>query len=476
MQLKLIFLFLMATFICSGAAASSDVAKAQVAAPQSRLLFSLSGSNTVGEALAPAWAEAFLTAKSATEVRREALPTPNEYRVYGTFDHEQVHIDIQAHGSSTGFKSLHSRSADIAMSSRAIKTTELTELAALGDLSSAAGEHVVAIDGLAVIVHPQNPISALDLRSLALIFSGKITNWRELGGRDEAISVYSRDDNSGTYDTFKTLVLGDAHQLTPKARRYESNDELSASVAEDAGAIGFVGLASVNTSKAVAVFDGSTDPLAPLPLHVATEDYLLARRLYLYTPTQTSAIVQEFVQFCQAQMGQELVEQIGFVAQNPLRLVVEHPVGPAFYREMSRHGERLSTNFRFHRNSAELDNKAKRDVQRLANYLKQPQNQALRVQLIGFSDEEKTGALADVLSRLRATAVKRELFQHGISTESVVGFGASRPVAHSPAAKSKNDRVEVWVYPGEREDALEALRRHAANANEYLEGHRVSHR
>lgn len=470
MKTIMTFFLIMTTFGLSLTAKGSVPGELESApAGASRLLFSLAGSNTVGEDLAPAWAEAFLAAKSVDPIRAEPLATANEYRIYGRIEHERVHIDIRAHGSSTGFVSLHNHSADIAMSSRAIKPQELATLASLGDLASAAGEHVVAIDGLAVIVHPQNPVSALDIRSLALIFSGEITNWRELGGRDERITVYSRDDNSGTWDTFKSLVLGDKHQLTTEAARYESNDELSTSVAGDTGAIGFVGLASVNDSKALAVFDGETAALAPLPLHVATEDYLLARRLYLYTATHPAAIVQEFVRFCQTEAGQEIVEQIGFVAQNPLSQVVESSAGPAFYQEISRHGKRLSTNFRFQRNSAELDNKGKQDVRRLAEYLKQPHNRALRVQLIGFSDEEKTGTLADVLSRLRATAVKTELFHHGISTESVVGFGASRPVAQSPTAKTKNDRVEVWVYPTDSDAALEALRSRAESSYANLE-------
>lgn len=469
MHINFPYFHILATFIlATGMACVSAKAPHADTPDNSRLLFSLAGSNTIGEHLAPAWVEAFLAAKSATGIYREPMAGANEYRVHGTFEYEKVHIDIRAHGSSTGFKSLKNHSADIAMSSRGIKQDELVSLAALGDLSTAAGEHVVAIDGLAVIVHPQNPIAALSMDSLALIFSGKITHWHQLGGSDHAISVHARDHNSGTWDTFKTLVLGENNRLASGAARYESNDELSASVANDVGAIGFVGLASVNKSKALAIFDGDTDALPPLPLHVATEDYLLARRLFLYTSTKPTGLVQEFVHFCQTHDGQELVEEIGFVAQNPLRQVVKNTAGPAFYREMSRRAERLSINFRFQRNSAELDNKAKRDVQRLAHFLKQPQNQDLRVQLIGFSDERNTSSLAEVLSRLRATVVKTELFHHGIATEAVVGFGASRPVAQASGTKSKNDRVEVWVYADDQDPALRALRRRTANPDGYL--------
>lgn len=408
--------------------------------------------------MAPAWAEAFLKSKSATHVRTYPGDAPNEYRVAGAVAQEQVHIDIRAHGSSTGFKELMDGTADIAMSSRGIKSAEVLDLAKLGDLSTAAGEHVVAIDGLAVIVHPSNPIAALDKRSLALAFAGKIRNWQQLGGRDQPVSLYARDEKSGTWDTFKTLVLGEQYQLSKSAERFESSDALSARVAADIGAIGFVGLASVNEARALAIFDGSTHALTPLPLNVATEDYLLSRRLYLYAPTAPSTLVQEFIQFCQSAPGQNLVQHVGFIAQTPKRLLMERVVGPTLYQNIAKHSERLTINFRFRKNSAELDNKAQRDVRRLADYLKQQENRALRVQLVGFSDEKHTGMLAQVLSRLRATAVKTELFRLGITTESVVGFGSSRPVAVDAEMKSKNDRVEVWVYTDKHDEAVEALK------------------
>lgn len=212
------------TLACTlGAAYADATPPGTPASPSgsSKRLFSLAGSNTVGESLAPAWAEAFLAAKGVSDIRRESLAEDNEYLISANFRHEQVHIEIRAHGSSTEFRSLREGSADIAMSSRAIKPAELATLAPLGDLSSAAGEHVVAVDGLAIIVHPQNPISALDLHSLALIFSGKITNWKALGGPDDPISVYARDDKSGTWDTFKSLVLphSPAHSLSIRIKR-----------------------------------------------------------------------------------------------------------------------------------------------------------------------------------------------------------------------------------------------------------------
>lgn len=423
-------------------------------------LFTIAGSNTIGATLAPSWARAFLTQKGVTDVTIEPLPKDNEYRVQGYNGKHLVYIDIHAHGSSTGFTSLKDGSAMIAMSSRPIKSPELENLQDLGDFSHYSSEHVVAIDGLAVIVNPSNPISSLSVEQIAKIFAGSINDWQQLGGEHRPINLYARDKKSGTWDTFESLVLQDVHRLATQALRFESNATLSDRVANDPGGIGFVGLASVNNAKALAVVDGDTSAVKPLPMYVATEDYPLSRRLYLYTPTRPyDALAHEFASFAQHQLGQEIVEQVGFVSQNPKTVQLQITSGPPFYQALASQAQRLSINFRFQPNQAELDNKAKRDVRRIAAYLKQQRSHNLRIQLVGFSNKKDDPALAAVLSRLRATAVKLALFHHGIGTEAVEGFGDERPVAEGRGDKgARNDRVEVWVYPADRNAALEKFR------------------
>lgn len=413
-------------------------------------LFSLAGSNTIGAGLAPAWSKAFLESKGANNVAIQKRSKPNEYRVIGGLNGRDVYIDIDAHGSSTGFKALKAGTADIAMASRPIKDPELQGLAYLGDLTKYSAEHVVAIDGVAIIVHPSNPINDLSVEEVAKVFSGAITNWRFLGGQDQSIVVFSRDNNSGTWDTFNNLVLKKKRKLSKKAQRLESSDELSDRVSSTVGAIGFVGLSSVRDAKALAV--GNGEVLLPSKLLVATEDYPLARRLFLYTPESIeNPYIFDFINFSQQQEGQEWVEKLGFISQNPIK--TEFPVvnGPESYRVLSENAKRLSVNFRFQVGSAELDNKAKRDIQRLSGFFKETNNQGLHIQLVGFSDRQSRTQLADVLSRLRATAVKLALFKYGVTTEQVEGFGADLPVASSGGHQgNKNNRVEVWVY-GEEE-------------------------
>ena len=227
------------------------------------LLLTLEGSNTIGANLAPTWAKAYLEAKGAQGVYQESLLRPNEYRIKGRQGTRIVFIDVHAHGTSTGFEGLAAKTADIALASRPIKSTEAETLKAYGDMTHVNAEHVVGIDGLAVIVHPQSGVSQLRVDQIADIFAGKITNWKALGGSNRPITLYARDDNSGTFDTFSGLVLGKTHTLSAKAQRFESNDQLSDLVSKDLGAIGFVGLASVRQAKALAVSDSNSTALKP---------------------------------------------------------------------------------------------------------------------------------------------------------------------------------------------------------------------
>ena len=457
---RLLFnVWLMATSVMAFAAESED---ALPYSTQGRL-FTMAGSNTVGAHLAPAWAKAYLEAKGLQGVFVEPLPAANEYRIKGRNGTRMVFIDIQAHGSSTGFAGLKANNADIALSSRPIKTAEARLFDVAGGMQASTAEHVVAIDGLAVVVHPNNPLSSMTVDNIAQIFAGKIVNWKALGGPNKPISVYARDDKSGTYDTFKSLVLRKNTQLSARAKRFESNDALSDAVANDIGGIGFVGLASVRNAKALAVSDDNTVALKPEVLFVATEDYPLSRRLFMYTPGESSVpFVEDFIAFAQGQAGQNIVETIGFVSQNPKGLVVKVEEGPERYQELATIMQRLSVNFRFQPGRADLDNKALQDVERLARYvqaLKAENSENLNIQLVGFSNVESTDKRAQVLSRLRATAVKSALYRFNVQTESVIGFGDSMRVANAAGtASAKNERVEVWIFTDEYLSAVNAIK------------------
>ncbi|GAB2190727.1 substrate-binding domain-containing protein [Sessilibacter sp. MAH1] len=447
-MLKKILAVLLATLsLCASLVPYQALAQTQSSKPN--LLFKMTGSNTIGAQLAPELVKAFLEEKEFIQVRIEPSKIDNEYTVLALNPStgQYSSVEIAAHGSSTGFKALQNLKTDIAMASRSIKESELQALRVLGDLESFESEHVIAIDGLAIIVHPKNPINELTITQIAEIFSGKINNWSQVGGKDQPISIHARDNQSGTWDTFKSLVLMDDYTLSNNALRYESNDQLSAMVARNEYAIGFVGLASVNKAKALGVSDHETNSIPPQQITVATEDYPLSRRLFLYTPqTQQKSIVKEFLNFVQSTRGQLIVGDIGFVSQTPIAIHVDKHQGPDDYLKITENAQRLSVNIRFNEGSSLLDNKAKHDIQRLVDLMSLPEYQNKELLLVGFGDAKQTPTRATVLSKLRAIAVKSRLHENGIQVAPVTGFGHFNPVVSNDGErKLKNQRVEVWL-------------------------------
>lgn len=390
-------------------------------------LLTIQGSNTIGARLAPALAKGYLADIGAL-----------------------ARVDITAHGSSTGFVGLKSGSADIAAASRPAKDKEIEQFAEQMDLTSGQTEHVIAIDGLAIIVHPNNPISQLSINQVSDIFSGKITHWSQLGGHSGEIRLYSRDDNSGTWDSFKRMVLAKAH-LSDQALRFESNDALSDQVSIDENAIGFVGLPSVRHAKLIAISDGFAKALLPSQLSVATEDYALSRRLYFYTRNDThNPHVKAFIDFVLSPKGQKIVAENGFIAQH---IEAVEPIAfaslPQDFQQLTQGGQRLTVNFRFKQGSAQLDNRALRDIDRLVKFNHSQPNKKLL--LIGFGDQKKDSQRAQLLSKLRAMAVRRELVKRGVYPKFSHGYGQQLPVASNlrESGRHKNRRVEVWLSENE---------------------------
>ncbi len=409
----------------------------------------LHGSNTLGAKLAPSLVDAY--ARSRGYVGVESVETAAlEFEVTGKKGDSEFRGQVRAHGTNTGYADLVSGQADVWMASRPANQTEIDGAAAIGDLTAAAQEHVIALDGLAIIVHPDNTLERLDLSRIRDAFAGRITNWSQLGGPNRPIVLYGRDDKSGTFDSFKSMVLSDGATLSPTTTRFESSGELEARVAKDPDALGFVGFSYVKASKPLAVFAGSTLPLKPDSLSVATEDYLLARRLYFYTRSDASQEVLDFVDFVQSEQGQAVVAQTGFVAQN-IFLADAHPVpgNPDAYYDVVQGTERLSLNFRFRPQSSTLDSRAMRDVDRLSEFMKQPQNRGKQLRLAAFALH---GSGAKIMTSLmvndRVDFLAQVLAVKGVPTHMSRAFVGGVAVAplDRPEARARNERVEVWLF------------------------------
>nr|WP_110950675.1 phosphate ABC transporter substrate-binding/OmpA family protein [Pseudomonas bohemica] len=412
----------------------------------------IQGSNTIGAQLGPALVVGLLTQQGAQGIEQQAGGHANEMRIIGQLPSGQrVGIEVAAHGSSTGFAALKAGRADLAASSRPIKAREAAELAGLGDLRSHDAEQVIAIDGVAIILHPDNPLRELSMGQLAKIFSGEIRDWEALGGTGGAIHVYARDQQSGTFDTFNELVLAKSRKaLASAAQRFESSDALSDEVSQDRQGIGFIGLPYIGQARAVAIIDGESKPMLPSVSLIATEDYPLSRRLYFYLPSGSQQRwARALVRFAQSPQGQSIVAQSGFVAQTVQAVQVRTTAQmPLEYQNLTRTAERLSVNFRFAQGSAALDTKAQRDLKRVVDYLKTHDKLNQKVTLAGFGDAKSDPARAQLLSKLRAMAVRRELLKSDVILRDVRGFGDEMPVAANDGdeGRIKNRRVEVWVH------------------------------
>ena len=416
------------------------------------VILRISGSNTIGAALGPALAEEFLRQRQgATGVKTVRGDKEDEVRVQGILPGESSPrtIEIHAHGSATAFEDLSKSNCDVGMASRKIKQEEATNLAALGNMTSPASEHVVGLDGIAVIVSKANSVQSLTKDQIARIFAGETANWQQLRGPDAAINVYARDDKSGTYDTFKALVLG-GKKLAANAKRFEDSRELSEAVAKDSNGIGFIGLPYVRDAKAVAVSENGTRPFLPNHFTVSTEDYALSRRLFLYTAVSpANDLARKFVDFALSPQGQEIVEKIGFVGQNvtPIQGTTIPGDAPGRYRQLTTGATRLSLDFRFGTGSSDLDNKALADLDRVVTFLKDLHFSGQNIMLFGFADSIGPTEVNDALSKTRATAVAQQFEQRGVNASAVVGLGSQLPVASNETAegREKNRRVEIWL-------------------------------
>ncbi len=398
----------------------------------------LCGSNTIGAQLAPALVSAFLKGNGSSDVKVTANGT-DESSITGATNGETQLITVKAHGSATAFEGLRDGSCDIGMASRKIKDTEAQSLSNLGDMTSPANEHVLGLDGIAVIVNRANPVSSLTMQDLANLFSGN---------GERKIQLYARDEKSGTYDTFKALVLGN-RALASNAKRFEDSRALSDAVANDPNGIGFVGLPYIGSAKAVAVSERGTRALLPNKFTVATEDYLLSRRLYLYTSSSPKPLARKFVDFALSKAGQDVVAESGFVEQNVQIETTAEAVSDASpqYQQITRGAQRLSLDFRFRTGSSQLDNKSLVDTDRVTGLLSDLHYTGQNVLLLGFADGTGAPAKNLALSKERAKAVADNFGQRGITPGLVTGFGADMPIASNDTdeGRQKNRRVEIWI-------------------------------
>ena len=212
---------------------------------------------------------------------------------------------LTASGSGDGLTAMAGGRADIAMASRLIEGKEVDRLRARGIDPERV---LVALDGLAVVVHRDNPVSGLDLRQLQAIYAGGVENWKDFGGPDMAVVPFERESSSGSHDVWVHLVMG-MSPVYSEFSRVASNEAMARMVREEPGSIGYVGLGFVDSRIRLIEVDGITATEAT----VASGTYPLSRTLNLYIPKDAPVDVRRFVEFVLGPEGRRIVEDSGFV-------------------------------------------------------------------------------------------------------------------------------------------------------------------
>lgn len=249
------------------------------------------------------------------------LPLTQELSERFLKEHPSSEIVVTGGGSGVGLAALPENTTDIAMASRRIKFGEKMKFAKIG---LEVKEVVVAYDALAVVVNPSNPVDRLTREQLEAIFRGKITNWKEVGGPDRRIVVYSRETSSGTYEFFKESVLSNKNYMS-SILSMPATGAIIQSVRQTCGAIGYIGLAYLNPYvKALAVsYDGGRNYALPSVENAFDGSYPVVRPLYYYYDAAKEEQVAPFVSYILSQEGQRLVREEGFV---PVRGENDAPV------------------------------------------------------------------------------------------------------------------------------------------------------
>lgn len=252
----------------------------------------IKGSDTMVN-LAQAWAEAFMG------------------------KHPQVSVAVTGGGSGTGIAALIAGTCDLAAASRKMTAKEIALAQSKGIEPK---EWTTGLDGLAVVVHPSNPIKRLTLEQLAEIFTGKVRNWKELGGNDAAIVLLSREVNSGTHVYFKEHVLGktadgQSREFAPEALLLPSSQAIAEEVASNSAAIGYYGMGYLNAKNAiVAIAKTAADPyITPSEESVREGAYPVSRPLFLYSHADVHGAAKTFLDFVMSTEGQEIVRRTDFV-------------------------------------------------------------------------------------------------------------------------------------------------------------------
>ena len=225
--------------------------------------------------------------------------------------HSEVKIQVTGCGSGTGFAALQNKTTDLANASRPIKAKEVA--ACIKAFGKRPAEYKVCLDGLSVYVNSANPVSELSLEQLEGIFTGQIKNWKDMGGPDAPITVYSRENSSGTYEFFKENVLK-GKDFTAKAQTMPGTAAVLQAVGKDKHGIGYGGAAYGEGAKHLKVKkDASSPAVDPTEENVIKGVYPIWRYLFIYVnPALDKGEIAAYLNWIRSTEGQKVVKDVGY--------------------------------------------------------------------------------------------------------------------------------------------------------------------
>lgn len=233
--------------------------------------------------------------------------------------HPDVSISVQGGGSGTGIAAFITRRCDICQSSRKMSGKEVQQCKDRNIVSRAT---VLAMDGISIAVHRSNPVDSLTLNQLQDVYTGKLRNWKQAGGKDAPIVVLSRESSSGTYIYFQELVLKN-QTYARTALLMPSTKAIQQEISNNPNAVGYGGVAYFKGKKNVKIIPiskGKGSPaVEPTDGNVISGRYPIARPLFLYTAGKPKGVIGDYIRFCLSPEGQKIVSQVGYVPIGKLR-------------------------------------------------------------------------------------------------------------------------------------------------------------
>ncbi|KJZ19276.1 phosphate ABC transporter substrate-binding/OmpA family protein [Loktanella sp. S4079] len=433
----------------------------------------ISGSDTIAEGLMPLLMGGYATSLDA-ESTVTTTATAGEFAAtlvgqQGFGDQLGTYL-VKSTDATAGFAGLMDESAQLALSARPISDSEAALLAAdgAGDMTSLDQEHILALDGLVLVVNQSNPVSQLSVSDIARIYRGEVTNWAEVGGPNLPIAVVTSD--SDTAAVFNAGIFGESSPANaPSAFTASDNVEASNYVDANAGAIAYVGFAFKRGQKPITLISECGIGTQPDAFSVKTEEYTLFRRLFVYNRADnTDDMAQGFVDYAISDAANGVIRQSGFInlGVERVQMGLSSPRARTVLESGSNASEqlvannmlalmansdRLSSTFRFRSGSTILDPRGQADLERLVNYL-EDMPAGTNVTLVGFADSVGAFDPNLALSEGRATQVEAALKSLGGDrlrnvTIKATGFGEIAPAACNTTESGRqiNRRVETWI-------------------------------